>query len=47
MFFLYKTVKHKQLNISSSQTMFHAFITQDVVEQLVNSFSEAAKGICS
>ena len=33
--------------MSISQTMFHAFITQGVVEQLVNSFSEAAVGNCS
>ena len=26
--------------------MFHAFITQGGVEQLVNCFNEAAEGIC-
>ena len=39
----------KLLNVNNSgkQTMLHAFTTQDVLEQLVNSFSAAADGICS
>ena len=27
--------------------LFHAFMTQGVLEELVNSFSAAADGICS
>ena len=48
-FFLLVLISAKLLNvnISSKQTMLHAFTTQDVLELLVNSFNAAADGICS
>ena len=48
-FFLLVLISAKLLNvnISSKQTILHAFTTQDILELLVNSFSAAADGICS
>jgi hypothetical protein len=48
-FFLLVLISAKLLNvnISSKQTILHAFTIQDILELLVNSFNAAANGICS